>query len=150
MTYDTHAPAGVAIAPDGSTLYVSENDERPAGARELRAYRIRDDGSLGAPIVLHAFGSDRRGIHRGIEGLCVDAAGNVIACAGSAASGPGPLVYVFSPKGAVRATWDVPEGTPLNCAFGDARLDSLYVSTVEGHLYRVRDTGHTGYLPFTH
>ena len=148
MTYDTHAPAGLAIAPDGGTLYVSENDERPAGRRELRAYRIREDGTLGAAMVLHTFGADARGIHRGIEGLCVDAAGDLIACAGSAASGPGPLVYVFSPKGAVRATYEIPDGTPLNCAFGDADLTSLYVSTVEGHLYRVCNTGHTGYVPF--
>ena len=148
MTYDTHAPTGVAIAPDGATLYVAENDERAAGKRELRAYRIRDDGTLGAYIVLHTFGADRRGIHRGIEGLCVDAEGNVIACAGSAASGPGPLVYVFSPGGAIRATHDVPEGTPLNCAFGGTDLASLYVSTVEGHLYQIRNMDHVGYVPF--
>lgn len=148
MTYDTRAPTGVAIAPDGSTLYVGENDARPAGRRELRAYGMRADGTLGATAVLHTFGDDSRGIHRGVEGLCVDIAGNLFACAGSAASGPGPLVYVFSPTGAVRATHEVPEGTPLNCSFGDQGLTSLYVSTLEGHLFHVRDTGHVGYVPF--
>lgn len=149
MTFDTRAPTGVAIAPDGGTLFVAENDERPGGVRELRAYPVQADGTLGACIVLHTFGADRRGVHRGIEGLCVDAAGDVIACAGSAASGPGPLVYVFSPRGAVRASYEVPAGTPLNCAFGDEGLASLFVSTVEGHLYRIRETGRKGYVPFT-
>ena len=148
MTFDTKAPAGVAIAPDGGTLYVAESDNTPGGTRELRAYPIRKDGMLDAPIVLHTFGSDRRGIHRGIEGMCVDASGNIIACAGSAESGPGQLIYVFSPEGAVQATHEVPAGTPLNCAFGDAGLESLYLSTVEGHLYRIAVTGHRGYLPF--
>ena len=149
MTYDTQAPTGVAIAPDGATLYVGENDERTSGKRELRAYRIRADGTLGEPIVLHTFGADSRGVHRGAEGMCIDAAGCVFVCAGSAASGPGSLVYVFSPKGAVQATYAVPQGTPLNCAFGDDGLTSLYVSTLEGHLYRVRDTGHAGHALFT-
>ena len=148
MTFDTNAPTGVAVSADGKTLYVSENDEAPKGVRELRAYPIRDDGTLDAPIVLHTFGADKRGVHRGIEGICVDVAGNVFACAGSSKSGAGPLVYVFSPSGAVRATHALPEGTPLNCAFGDVGLDTLYVSTVEGHLYRIRNTGYKGYVPF--
>ena len=149
MTYDAQAPTGIAISPDGGTLYMGENDERTTGKRELRAYPIRADGTLGAAIVLHTFGADGRGIHRGAEGMCRDAVGDVIVCAGSAANGPGPLVYVFSPKGAVRATHEVPDGTPLNCTFGDHGLTSLYVSTLEGHLYRVRDTGHAGHVPFT-
>ena len=148
MTYDSEAPTGVAITPDGGTLYVGENDQRPSGKRELRAYRIRRDGTLDAPIVLHTFGADSRGIHRGPEGVCTDIAGNAIACAGWRSSGPGPLVYVLSPQGAVRATHELPDGTPLNCAFGDAGLTSLYVSTLEGHLYRVKATGHAGHALF--
>lgn len=149
MTFDTQAPTGVAVAPDGATLYVAESDDTIGGKRELRAYAIGGDGALGPPFVLHTFGADRRGIHRGIEGMCVDTAGNIFAAAGSARSGPGPLIYVFSPKGAVQATHELPDGTPLNCAFGNAGLTSLYVSTAEGHLYRAIASGHTGYLPFT-
>lgn len=116
----------------------AESDNKPGGVRELRAYPINDDGTLGSPIVLHTFGGDYRGIHRGAEGLCVDIEGNVIACAGWQRSGPGPLIYVFSPTGAVLETHIVPAGAPLNCAFGDPGLASLYVSTSEGHLFRVR------------
>jgi len=63
--------------------------------------RIRDDGTLDHPILLHAFGSDHRGQHRGIEGMCLDADGNIVAVGGWHRSGPGPLVYVFAPSGAV-------------------------------------------------
>ena len=50
-----------------------------------------------ASRVLHMFGADHRGPHRGIEGMCLDADGNIVACAGWQRSGPGPLIYVFSP-----------------------------------------------------
>ena len=59
---------------------------------------IRADGTLDHPIVLHTFGADHRGHHRGIEGMCLDADGNIVAVGGWQRSGPGPLVYVFSPR----------------------------------------------------
>jgi gluconolactonase len=135
MSFDTRSPRGVALSPDEKTLYVSETDNEPAGARELRAYPILDDGTLGSFIVLHTFGADGRGVHRGIEGLCVDGSGNVLACAGWTRSGPGPLVYIFAPTGAILETHPVPADQPLNCAFGN---DDLYVTTEGGHLFRGR------------
>lgn len=148
MTFDTNAPTGVALSPDQKTLYVAESDNRPGGVRELRAYPIGDDGALGRHVVLHTFGSDHRGIHRGVEGLCVDTDGNIIACAGWQRSGPGPLVQVFSPAGAVLESHAVPADRPLNCAFGDDRLGSLYVTTAAGHLFRIRSVGRNGHLLF--
>jgi gluconolactonase len=147
MTFDTSAPAGVAVSPDQKTLYVAESGNQPGGVRELRAYPIEDDGTLGAHIVLHTFGADRRGNHRGAEGICVDTEGNIIACAGWQRSGPGPLVYVFSPAGAVLETHYIPADLPLNCAFGDDRLGSLYVTTTAGHLFRIQSIGRKGYMP---
>ena len=120
MTFDTKSPRGVALSPDGKTLYVAETDNTPGGVRELRAYPILEDGTLDAYVVLHTFGSDRRGVHRGIEGMCVDSEGNIVACAGWRRSGPGPLVYVFAPSGAILETHEIPGDVPLNCAFGDA------------------------------
>jgi sugar lactone lactonase YvrE len=35
---------------------------------------------------------------------------------------------------------------PTNCAFGDADLRTLYMTTLEGQLYRVRNTGRRGWL----
>jgi len=145
MTFDTAAPRGVALSPDGKTLYVAETDNRPGGTRELRAYSVLEDGTLGPYIVLHTFAHDRRGVHRGIEGMCVDSEGNIVACAGWQRSGPGPLVYVFAPSGAVLETHPVPADMPLNCAFGDAGLSSLYVTTAQGHVFRVPSTGRKGH-----
>jgi sugar lactone lactonase YvrE len=33
---------------------------------------------------------------------------------------------------------------PTNCAFGDADLTSLYVTTTDGSVYRARKTGRQG------
>ncbi|MGZ9013713.1 MAG: SMP-30/gluconolactonase/LRE family protein [Burkholderiales bacterium] len=145
MTFDTASPRGVALSPDEKTLYVAETDNKPGGVRELRAYPILEDGTLAEHIVLHTFGADRRGVHRGIEGMCIDRDGNIVACAGWRRSGPGPLVYVFAPSGAVLETHPVPADMPLNCAFGDAGLDSLYVSTADGHVFRAASTGRKGH-----
>jgi gluconolactonase len=82
--------------------------------------------------------------------MCLDAEGNILACAGWARSGPGPLVYVFTPSGRVLESHPVPAGNPMKCAFGDAGLGTLYVTTGEGIedgegcLYRVRNTGRKG------
>jgi gluconolactonase len=146
MTFDTSAPTGVAVSPDQKTLYVAESDNKPGGARELRAYPVEDDGTLGDHIVLHTFGADRRGLHRGIEGMCIDTAGNIIACAGWRRSGPGPLVYVFSSAGTILETHPVPADLPLNCAFGDDGPESLYVTTAAGHLFRIQSTGRIGHM----
>lgn len=146
VTFDTAAPRGIALSPDEKILYVADSDSTPVGRRELRAYPIVDDATaLDNHIVLHTFGADHRGIHRGIEGLCVDSVGNVIACAGSQRSGPGPMIHVFSPAGRMLGTHPLEADTPLNCAFGDPGLTSLYVSTAAGHLFRAKSTGHTGH-----
>ncbi|MFC2021134.1 SMP-30/gluconolactonase/LRE family protein [Chloroflexota bacterium] len=148
MTYDTVAPTAVLLSQDEGTFYVSENSYEKQGKRELRAYPIGEDGSLGPFTVLHTFGSDYLGIHRGIEGMCLDSEGNIIACAGWEQSGPGPMIYVFSPTGRVLESHPVPVDLPTNCAFGDAELRTLYVTTGGGHLYRVRNTGRQGSLLF--
>lgn len=139
-TYDTSAPGGVALAPDCKTLYVA--DEGKDGA-QLRAYPVNADASLGEYEVLHSFGGDRHGRFRGIDGMTVDAAGNIVAAAGSAKAGPGALIYVISPGGRVVDTQAAP-ADPTNCAFGDADLTSLYVTTTDGSLYRARNTGRCG------
>ena len=143
MTFDTAAPRAIALSADEKTLYVADGDTR-GKARELRAYPILADASLGQPAVLHTFGGDYRGAHRGAEGLCVDSGGNLLACAGWNKSGPGPLVYVFSPSGAVLETQALPCDSPMRIAFGDADLASFYLTTAEGSLYRARGTGRRG------
>jgi len=144
VTYDTTAPAAVALSADERTLYVSENSPDRKGTRELRAYPIEDDGSVGPYVVLHTFAADARGAHRGVAGMCLDADGRIAACAGWNRSGPGPLVYVFDPSGRVLETHSVPGNEPNRCVFGDADLGSLYVTGGDGCVYRARDIGRRG------
>ena len=132
MTYTTTKPNGLLIAPDQRTLYVAQSAYGGDSLRQLRAYPILDDDTLGAFRILHDFGP-----HRGIDGMCLDTDGNIVATAGFEQSGPGPLIYVFAPSGRVIETHPVPEDRPTNCTFGDSDLRTLYV-TAGGSLYRAR------------
>ncbi|MEA3022520.1 MAG: gluconolactonase [Alphaproteobacteria bacterium] len=138
ITYDTASPRAVALAPDGNTLYVADGEPRATQARELRAYPVRSDGTVDHPAVLHTFGQDHRGPQRGIEGMCIDQDGNIVAVAGWRRNGPGPLVYVFSAQGAVIESHEFPADLPNKCCFAGPGLDTLYVTTGGGHLYRAK------------
>jgi gluconolactonase len=138
MTYDTVSPRAVLLSSDEKTLYVADGEPRGGERRELRAYPIRDDGSLDHPIVLHTFGADHRGPHRGIEGMCLDADGNIAAVGGWQRSGPGPLVHILAPSGAVIATHPIPADVPNKCCFGGRDLDLFFVSTAGGYLYQAK------------
>ena len=124
---------------------MSENDDDERGNRELRAYAIQDDGSLGPYTVLDTFGADHKGVDRGVSWMCLDSDRNIVACAGWDRAGPGPLIYVFSSEGQILETQRVPSKEPTNCAFGDTDLATLYVTTSEGHLYRISDSGRRGW-----
>lgn len=138
ITFDTVSPRALALSADGTTLFVADGEVSSPGDRELRAYPVRPDGSVGAPRVLHVFGRDWQGAHRGIEGMCLDAEGNLIAVAGSNAAGPGPLVMVFDPGGRVLESHPLPGDLPVACAFGGRDLGDLYVTTAQGELYVAR------------
>ena len=147
-TFDTTMPNGILVSQDQQTLYVAEsNSERLDLDRELRAYPINDDGSLGDYEVLHAFGKDASRIHRGIDGMCLDSEGNIVATAGWELGGPGPMIYVFSPSGRVIETHPVPCNRPTNCCFGGADLTTLYVTSTDGHFYRA-ETDRMGWALF--
>src|ERR1043166_8813157 len=135
---DPASPRAVLLSPDENTLYVADGEPRAGSTRELRAYPLRQDGSVGPHSVLHTFGADWRGPQRGVEGMCLDADGNIVACAGWQQSGPGPLVYVLAPNGRVIETHALPADRPNRCCFGGRDLDVLYVTTAGGHLYRAK------------
>jgi gluconolactonase len=124
VTFDTTRPNGLLFSLDHETLYVAEEK------RELRAYPVKADGSLGEYELLHDFGA-----HRGIDGMVLDTGGDIVATAGFHQSGPGPMIYVFSPSGRVIETHPLPVDRPTNCSFGGADLATLYVTTSGGHLF---------------
>ena len=65
VTTDTNRPNGVLLSADQSILYVAESPRRLDQRRQLRAYPIRPDGSLGDYTLLHDFGAGR-----GVDGMC--------------------------------------------------------------------------------
>src|SRR6185436_17444867 len=77
VTFDTTRPNGLLFSLDHRTLYVAQSGRGPDEKRQLRAYAVRDDLTLGPAEVLHDFGD-----HRGIDGMRLDVEGNIIATAG--------------------------------------------------------------------
>jgi gluconolactonase len=81
---------------------------------------------------------------RGIEGMCLDSEGNIIACMGWAKGGGPGVVIVVSPGGTILETHPSPADAPMRVAFGDDGLSSLYLTAADGGLYRVKDVGRRG------
>ena len=137
-TFDTTQPNGLIFSNDFKTLYVAQSDFRASESRDLRAYPVNDDGSLGECRILHDFGP-----HRGIDGMTLASDGSIVACTGWEMSGPGGNVTHFDPEGMIIEQHPVVAQRPTNCTFADG---DLYVSSIEGHCLVARDTGLTGYL----
>jgi len=131
-TFDTTGPNGILFSLDHRTLYVAQTGTRPDEKRELRAYPVRSDRSLGPYEVLHDFG-----LAMGIDGMCLDTEGNIMATAVSFQSGATPSIYVFSPSGEVLERHPLPVDNPTNCTFGGPNLTTLYITTGEGRLFQV-------------
>ena len=142
VTFDTTRPNGLLFSLDHSVLYVAQSGRREDEKKQLRAYPVREDGSLGTHTVLHDFGA-----HRGIDGMVLDTWGNIVATAGFEESGPGPMIYVFSASGEVLETHPMPVDRPTNCSFGGPDLTTLYVTSGGGHLFRT-PTDRQGRLHF--
>ncbi|MCZ6539997.1 MAG: SMP-30/gluconolactonase/LRE family protein [Chloroflexi bacterium] len=143
VTFDTKKPNGVLLSIDQKTLFVAESTHEPGDPRQLRAYPVKDDGTLGDHQVLHDFG---RG--RGIDGMTLTSSGSIVATAGSSASGPGPMLYEFEPSGRVVRTHPTPADSPTNCTYGGSSMGTLFVTFAGGEVYQVDDTSHTGHLAF--
>ena len=137
-TFDTTQPNGLIFSADYKTLYVAQSDFRASESRDLRAYPVNDDGSLGECKILHDFGP-----HRGIDGMTLASDGSIVACTGWEVSGPGGNVTHFDPDGMIIEQHPVSAQRPTNCTFAG---EDLYVSSIEGHTLVARDTGLTGHL----
>jgi gluconolactonase len=110
-------PNGVALTPDGKTLYVADTQQR-----KILAYDLDAQGNASRERVFI------EGIDGGPDGLRVAANGNLyIACRG---------IAIYTPDAKMVKMIEFPE-TPANCAFGDSDLRTLYV-TARTSVYRVR------------
>ena len=110
-------PNGIALAPGGRILYVTNSDER-----NVRAYDLDKSGAVSNERILI---SKIEGIPDGIR---ADEKGNLYVAA--------KRIYVFTPEGKPIGDILLSE-TPSNCTFGDADLESLYI-TARTSVYRVR------------
>ena len=136
---ETEAPNGLVISPDDRVFYLVEANPAQRGARLIRAYDLRPDGTLAGARVFHNFYPGRSG-----DGMAVDVKGNVYVAAGlhrrrgtSETLDTRPGVHVFSPGGALLSYIHVPEDTVTNCAFGGPDLKTLYV-TAGKTVFKVR------------
>jgi len=140
ITHDTRGPRSLLLSADEKTLYVADGDAERGDQCQLCAYPVTPDGGVGPCKVLLAFAP----AERGIEGMCLDRDGNIVACAGWKKGGIGPAVYVISGAGTVLEMHPAPADMPMRCAFGDNGLTSLYLTAADGGLYRAKDTGRRG------
>ncbi len=107
---DLDKPNGVALSPDGATLYVSDE-----AAGFLRAYDVAADGSTSNPRKWAEASHP--------DGVAVDDAGNVFVAALGG-------IAVFAPDGSSWGTVDVPK-QPANLAFGGANRKTLFITALD-------------------
>ncbi len=110
-------PNGIALAPDGKRLYVTNSDER-----NVRVYDLDRKGDASGERVLVA---DVDGIP---DGMAVDSDGNLYVAANG--------ILIYSKEGTFLRKIEL-ESPPSNCAFGGDDLQSLFV-TAQGALYEIR------------
>jgi gluconolactonase len=147
---DVEKPNGIAVAPDGKTLYVVDANDKPGGNRKVWAFDLSPKGEPGKRRLLFDFGQGRGG-----DGLRVDVKGNVWVAAGiQVPRPPGEVddvpqgVYVISPEGKLLGRVPIPEDYVTNLAWGGPERKTLYVTAGKG-VYKVpvSVSGHAVYPP---
>ena len=139
VTTDITKPNGVAVSPDGKTLYVAEtNNGKPLlGTSEFAAWRmtlnafpIQEDGTLGERRIIVDFGKNA-----GIDGMCTDAKGRIFAAIRNEKRFG---IAVFDPSSGKELAFVPTPELPTNCCFssGDYR-HTLYVTAGKG-FYRIK------------
>src|SRR5436305_8774752 len=113
-------PRGIALSPNGRTLYVSNTDDH-----NVRAYDLDHNGEASNERVLIAKIAGAPG------GIAIDEKGNLWV----AATGMG----VYSPDGKRVHFLDMSD-VVSNCAFGDADLKTLFI-TARALVFRARPEG---------
>ena len=122
-------PNGIALSPNGRTLYVSDSDER-----SVRAYDLDSKGAASKERIV----VDK--IDGVPDGLRTDEKGNLYVAANAV------FVYELS-NGPAKLLGQIPLAeTPSNLAFGDPDMETLYI-TARTSVYRVR-LGVKGALPY--
>ena len=138
-TPDIQRPNGIQISPDDRTLYLIEANGAQGGARMIRAYDLRPDGTVANMRVHYNFYPGRSA-----DGMSIDSQGNLYASAGmgqlrgtSETLDTKTGIYVISPQGALLKFIPIAEDYITNNAFGGPDMKTLYV-TAGKTLYKLR------------
>lgn len=129
-------PNGIALSPDGKTLYLANTQ-----GKYLLAYDAAPDGSLSnrrnfAELELSKENIAKKSEVSGTDGMAVDRAGNIYV-----ATTQGLGIQVFDKAGTHLGNIACP--VPVNnCSFGGKELRTLYVSAKDGiYSIRLRNAG---------
>jgi gluconolactonase len=146
-------PNGLALTPDGKTLYLVDSHSRPGGNRKIWAFDVAEDGTPAHRRLVFDFGRGRGG-----DGLRLDERGNLWVAAGimfprhsgETADVP-PGVYVLTPEGKLLGRIPIPEDLCTNLAFGGPGRRTLFV-TAGKSIYKVplAVSGYALYPPAGH
>ena len=109
-------PNGLAFSLDESVLYVADSRNR-----NVLAFPVQDDLSLGEPSVLVAMDTAERG---GPDGMKLDRQGHLYV------AGPGGL-WIVTPAGVHLGTIPLPQ-LPANLCFGGPEYRTLYITARTG------------------
>jgi sugar lactone lactonase YvrE len=112
-------PNGLAFSPDGRTMYLS--DSHPE-VQQVWAFDY--DADNGTPSRRRLF-VDMKPLPGRPDGAAVDEDGCYWICANDAG-----LVHRFTPRGELDRSLAVPVSKPSMCAFGGARLDTLFITSI--------------------
>ncbi|MEW6456146.1 MAG: SMP-30/gluconolactonase/LRE family protein [Acidobacteriota bacterium] len=134
-------PNGIALSPDGKTLYVNNtfDDEKWWNVDSNKdnfvwAYDISDDGTLSnarkfAELFLTPEVLDRKGKSSGADGMTVDELGNLYVATYMG-------LQIFSSKGEFIGIINFPV-YPVNICFGDDVMNTIY-ATCYDKIYKIR------------
>jgi gluconolactonase len=120
-------PNGVALSPDGATLYIGSDVQG-----KIWKLPVDAAGVPGAPTVL-VDGAQVPGGFKVPDGICIDDTGNLYVANNSDEI---RAIEVFDPSGHLLGRIPFP-AAPSNCSFGGADRKTLYVTTLHA-LYEVR------------
>ncbi|MES2400508.1 MAG: SMP-30/gluconolactonase/LRE family protein [Pseudomonadota bacterium] len=112
-------PNGMAFSPDGKTMYLS--DSHPS-VQMIWAFDY--DTATGTPSNRRVF-VDMNAFPGRPDGAAVDEDGCYWICGNDAG-----LIHRFTPEGKLDRSLAVPVKKPAMCAFGGARLDTLFVTSI--------------------
>ena len=110
---------GLAFSPDGRTMYLS--DSHPS-VQKIWAFDYDQDD--GRPHDRREF-VDMKNFPGRPDGAAIDTDGCYWICGNDAG-----LIHRFTPAGRLDRSIEVPVSKPSKCAFGGARLDTLFVTSI--------------------